>query len=166
MSANGVFVDIAGTLNQMVSSADSNRILVTLEYSHSNGRDFRREAMRLLSDLDGYDWCGVYRLEGATLVLDEYLGKPTEHTHIPVGAGVCGTAVALNKNQTVPDVRKLENYLACSLETRSEIVVLIHRDGVILGQIDIDGHTVGTFDRGDEKFLEQVAELIADRWTF
>lgn len=118
----------------------------------------------MLSRLDGYNWCGIYRLEGSELVLDEYVGAATDHTHIPVGRGVCGTAVAENANQIVADVRELTNYLSCSLETRSEIVVLIRKDGAILGQIDIDGHSVGSFGAEDEAFLNSLGELLAEKW--
>src|SRR5262245_32904635 len=72
-----------------------------------------------------YHWVGIYRLEGDTLVLGPYAGPHTDHDRIPVGHGVCGTAVAEDRNQVVGDVRALTNYLACNLETRSEIVVLI-----------------------------------------
>ncbi len=120
--------------------------------------------MLLLSALDGYDWCGVYRLDIDALELDAFVGDPTEHTRIPVGVGVCGTAVAMDQNQVVEDVRKLQNYLSCSIDTRSEIVVLIRRDGDILGQIDIDGHTLGAFDSSDERLLESVGEILASRW--
>lgn len=99
------------------------------------------------------------------LVLDEFVGAPTDHTQIEVGVGVCGTAIAEGTNQIVKDVRKLDNYLACSLETRSEIVVLVKRDDEILGQIDIDGHDVGAFDDSDERFLERLAAVLAERWT-
>ena len=64
----------------------------------------------------------------------------------------------------IEDVRNLYNYLACSLQTRSEIVVLIRRNEEILGQIDIDGHEVGAFDKSDETFLERLAEILAERW--
>jgi len=122
--------------------------------------------MSLLAGLDGYDWAGIYRLEGDELVLDECVGEATEHVRIPVGAGVCGTAVAERANQVIDDVRNLTNYLACSAKTRSEIVVLIHgKDGSILGQIDIDGHRVGAFDASDEGFLKEVAALLAERWV-
>lgn len=121
--------------------------------------------MRLLAELPDYRWVGVYRLEGDVLVLDEFVGAPTEHDRIPVGRGVCGTAVAEGRNVIVLDVRELDNYLACSLETRSEIVVLIrNRDGRILGQIDVDGHRVGAFDASDEALLGRVAEILAERW--
>jgi GAF domain-containing protein len=120
--------------------------------------------MARLSGLEGYDWSGIYRLEGNELVLDAYVGAETDHTRIPVGRGVCGTAVAEDRNQVVHDVRERTNYLACSAQTRSEIVVLIRRDGHILGQIDIDGHTVGAFGPEDEAFLDALAELLAARW--
>lgn len=120
--------------------------------------------MAALAAMPNYDWCGVYRLEGQTLVLDEYVGEETEHTEIPVGVGVCGTAVAANANQVVEDVRELENYLSCSVSTRSEIVVLIRTDSRVLGQIDVDGHGVGAFDATDETFLGSLAEILARRW--
>jgi len=121
--------------------------------------------MERLALLRGYNWCGVYRLEGDILVLDEFVGADTDHTRIPVGVGVCGTAVAEDQNQVVEDVRTLDNYLACSLVTRSEIVVLVKKDGVTLGQIDIDGHEVAVFDGSDEAFLERLAEFLANRWN-
>ncbi|RJO71574.1 MAG: GAF domain-containing protein [Myxococcales bacterium] len=122
-------------------------------------------AMRLIHDaLPHYRWVGVYWLSGDTLELGPYIGAPTDHTRIPVGRGVCGAAVAENRNQVIDDVRTLGNYLACSMETRSEIVVLI-RDagGRILGQIDADGHKVGAFDTSDEAFLELVAGLLVQK---
>jgi GAF domain-containing protein len=120
--------------------------------------------MQLLDALPDYNWSGIYRLEGDTLVLDEYVGAETDHTHIPVGRGVCGTAVAEDKNQVIADVTALENYLSCSISTRSEIVVLIRKDGKVLGQIDIDGHRVNAFGKTDEDMLEAIAEILAARW--
>ena len=121
------------------------------------------DALRVITGtFPHYNWLGVYYLDNGVLVLGPYIGAATEHTVISVGVGVCGTAVAENRNQIVTDVRTLENYLACSVETRSEIVVLIRDEtGNILGQIDADGHTVGTFDSTDEAFLEQVARRFA-----
>lgn len=122
--------------------------------------------MERLSRLPGYNWSGVYRLEEETLVLDEYVGAPTDHTHIPIGVGVCGTAVAENRNVVVEDVSALDNYLSCSISTKSEIVVLIRdASGKVLGQIDIDGHEVGAFDERDEKFLEELSRLLAEKWN-
>jgi GAF domain-containing protein len=111
-----------------------------------------------------YHWVGIYKLEGDTLVLGPYNGPFTDHDRIPVGRGVCGTAVAENRNQIIGDVRELTNYLACNLETRSEIVVLIRdAQGRILGQIDVDGTRVRSFGKDEEAFLESVAALLAPR---
>lgn len=111
-----------------------------------------------------YNWVGIYLIEGDMLVLHNYIGKPTEHTHIPIGRGVCGVAVAEGANQIVGDVTKLDNYLACSVETRAEIVVLIRRGPEILGQIDIDSDLENAFTTQDEGLLSRVADLIARRY--
>jgi L-methionine (R)-S-oxide reductase len=145
--------------NKVVSKLDS----ALSNFSTSETNKAIQTAMQLLHDeFEHYHWVGVYFLKGNTLVLGPYVGPETEHTHIPVGRGVCGTAVAENTNQIVDDVRRLSNYLACNLETRSEIVVLIRdpKTNRILGQIDIDGTEVGGFDQSDEKFLEEVAKRL------
>jgi putative methionine-R-sulfoxide reductase with GAF domain len=111
-----------------------------------------------------YNWVGIYLLEGDELLLHNYIGKPTEHTRISTGVGVCGTAVAEKTNQIVTDVSKLDNYLACSLETVSEIVVLIRRGEQIFGQIDIDSDTPAAFGPGDESLLSRVADQLARRF--
>ena len=136
-----------------------------LAASDRTGAKLRKLAMELLSSLPGYDWCGVYRLEGDALILDEYAGASTQHDRIPVGTGVCGTAVAENRNQIIDDVQSLENYLPCSLETRSEIVVLIRDGDAILGQIDIDSHSPSAFGPDDERLLEGVAAILAKAWS-
>ncbi len=148
----------------MISKADAERFLADLRQDNLQGADFRRKAMEMLSALPGYNWCGIYRLEGDTLILDEFVGAPTDHTRIAVGVGVCGTAVAEGRSQVIDDVRELSNYLSCSVQTRSEIVVLIRRGDEILGQIDIDGHEVGSFDSSDEAFLTELGTLLAGRW--
>ena len=139
-------------------------VLTKIQRSCNSGRALRFEAMSALAELPNYSWCGVYRLEGDMLLLDEYVGEATDHTEIPVGRGVCGTAVAEDTNQVIKDVRELSNYLSCSFKTRSEIVVLIKREGITLGQLDIDGHEVGAFGVDDEAFLESLAGLLAERW--
>lgn len=124
-----------------------------------------RKAVGILKQArENYNWVGIYLLEGDTLVLHNYIGKPTDHTHIPVGSGVCGTAVAERANQVVADVTKLDNYLACSVETRAEIVVLIRRGAEIFGQIDIDSDQENAFTREDESLLNRVADLLARRF--
>jgi L-methionine (R)-S-oxide reductase len=118
----------------------------------------------LKREREHYNWVGIYLVEGDTLVLHNYIGKPTEHTHIPVGKGVCGVAVAEGANQIVGDVTRLDNYLACSVETRSEIVVLIRRGINILGQIDIDSDQENAFTQQDESLLARIADLLARRF--
>ena len=100
-------------------------------------------------------------LRGDALELGPYVGAPTEHTRIPVGRGVCGTAVASRGNQVIEDVLEIDNYLACSRTVRSEIVVLIWDGDEVLGQIDADCDEVGAFGPEDEAFLIRVAAAIA-----
>ena len=112
-----------------------------------------------------FNWVGIYVLKGKVLELGPYIGAKSEHTRIAVGKGVCGTAVAENVDQNVADVRALENYLACSLETRSELVVLVRdRKGKILGQIDIDSHTPDAFGPDEEKAVKKVAQELGELW--
>jgi L-methionine (R)-S-oxide reductase len=139
-------------------------ILELVKECELSGRELREFAMAQLDTLPTYDWSGIYVLDGEMLHLDAFVGAATDHTEIPVGRGVCGTAVAENKNQVIKDVRELTNYLSCSAFTRSELVVLIRNGETILGQIDIDGHEVGAFDGQDERFLEELAALLAYRW--
>jgi GAF domain-containing protein len=148
----------------MVEISIASKILNELNASTLSGFELRKFAMEQLDQLPDYNWSGIYRLEVETLVLDAYVGAATDHTHIPVGRGVCGTAVAEDKNQVITDVRELTNYLACSTQTRSEIVVLIRKGDTILGQIDIDGHRVAAFDSSDEQLLKDMAAILADRW--
>lgn len=112
-----------------------------------------------------FDWVGFYELKGKSLQLGPYLGAPTEHVRIPVGKGVCGTAVAENRDLNVPDVSKRPEYLACSLETRSELVVLVRdRTGRIVGQIDIDSHALEAFGPEQERAVRQVADQLGALW--
>jgi L-methionine (R)-S-oxide reductase len=151
----------------MIVSGKATRFLADLDGRLAKSSDPAAIAMKAIAEqFPHYKWIGVYWLKGDNLVLGPYVGAPTEHDVIPVGRGVCGTAVAEGKNQVISDVRKLENYLACSVQTRSEIVVLIRKAGKIIGQIDADGHEVGAYDATDEALLTQVAERIADRLPF
>ena len=99
------------------------------------------------------------------LELGPYIGAPTEHTRIKVGVGVCGTAVARNEDLNVPDVTASDNYLACSVETQSELVVLVRdQDGIVLGQIDIDSHTHDAFSPSLEAAVKHIAQDLGDFW--
>ncbi len=112
-----------------------------------------------------FNWVGIYILKGKFLELGPYIGAATDHTRIPVGRGVCGTAVAEDADQNVPDVTASDNYLACSIETKSELVVLVRdKKGNILGQIDIDSHVVNAFGPDEEKAVRKVADELGQLW--
>ena len=135
-----------------------------VDSSASRDETLRYAVQILKQERNHYNWVGIYLLDGDTLVLHNYIGKPTEHTHIPVGTGVCGAAVAQGANQIVGDVTKVDNYLACSLETRAEIVVLIRKASEIVGQIDIDSDLENAFNYEDEILLNRVADLLGSRF--
>ena len=109
-----------------------------------------------------WDWSGIYLLVGDALVLGPRTA-PVDHSRIGLGEGVCGTAVSEDRNQVVDDVREVENYLACSIHTRSELVVLIKDSDKTVGEFDIDSDTVGAFTQEDEALLEEMGFLISGR---
>ncbi len=103
----------------------------------------------------------LYMLHGSELELEAFDGRPTEHTRIPVGAGICGRAVAERRDINVANVSNADGYLACSIETRSELVVLMRRHDEILGQIDIDSDVDGGFDEAEQRAVKAVADALA-----
>jgi GAF domain-containing protein len=122
-----------------------------------------KQAVRLLKDaIPYYGWVGIYLLDGDELVLGPYLGKPSPHTRIPLGRGICGAAATEKATIVVDDVNADPRYLACSIETRSEIVVPIMEEGEVLGEIDIDSDAPAAFGDADRRLLEQVASLLAE----
>lgn len=146
----------------MVTAGQAQAFLANLDTLLARSEEPATAAVQALaSGFPHYKWVGIYWLKGDVLVLGPYVGAPTDHDYIAIGRGVCGTAVAQGKNQIVSDIRLLSNYLACSVETRSEIVVLIRKDNQIIGQIDADGHEPGAFDQTDEALLAAVAERLA-----
>ncbi|QFZ53779.1 GAF domain-containing protein [Oceanihabitans sp. IOP_32] len=117
----------------------------------------------LESNIDYYNWVGFYFVNGdkQELILGPYVGEPTDHTVIPFGKGICGQVAVSNKNFVVPDVKAQDNYIACSLTVKSEIVVPIFVNGKNVGQIDIDSNTLDPFTEKDERFLEFVCEKVS-----
>ena len=103
----------------------------------------------------------AYMLHDGELVLEAFSGRETEHTRIPVGQGVCGTAVATGEDQNVPDVAAIGNYLACNLETKSELVVLIRRGQATLGQLDIDSDVPAGFTEPHHRAVKDIADALA-----
>lgn len=117
----------------------------------------------LRSNINYYNWVGFYFAEHSTqtLHLKAFAGEPTDHTVIPFGKGICGQVAESHQNFVVPDVKAQDNYIACSIDVKAEIVVPLFKDGVNIGQIDIDSHTPDPFTTEDERFLEWINENVA-----
>lgn len=117
----------------------------------------------LKKEVPHYDWVGFYFKNGdkRELKLGPYAGELTDHTIIPFGKGICGQVAESNKNFVVPDVKAQDNYIACSITVKSEIVVPLFVNGENIGQIDIDSNTVDPFSPSDERFLEFVNSEVA-----
>ncbi|EHO04835.1 GAF domain-containing protein [Myroides odoratimimus] len=110
-----------------------------------------------------YDWVGFYFAvpEERVLHLGPYSGPETDHTVIPFGKGICGQVAVSNETFLVEDVTAQDNYIACSITVKSEIVVPLFVDGVNIGQIDIDSNTINAFTAEDQSFLELLNVEIA-----
>lgn len=114
----------------------------------------------LKSEVYHYDWVGFYILNESKnqLELGPYSGKATDHTHIPVGKGVCGQVAASNATMIVQDVSQMENYISCSIDVQSEIVVPIKKNGKFVAEIDIDSHSPAPFAEEDKFLLEEICK--------
>jgi L-methionine (R)-S-oxide reductase len=121
---------------------------------------------RLKERLPHFDWVGFYMIdkagdgEGPLLVLGPYVGAITPHTRIPLNQGICGAAASTGRTVIVDDVNADPRYLACSLETKSEIVVPIFVKGEVVGELDIDSHTPAAFTADDRQLVEHCARLV------
>ena len=131
------------------SATPENRLQVLCEFLRSN--------------ISYYDWVGFYFRNGEKeeLKLGPYAGAPTDHTIIPFGKGICGQVALSNANFVVPDVAAQDNYIACSISVKSEIVVPLFVNGKNIGQIDIDSETKDPFTEEDERFLEFINKEVA-----
>jgi GAF domain-containing protein len=148
-----------------VAILDADRVVTRLRSAFNHGAD-RQALLALAAELvraagAPYTSVYLYMLDGDELVLEAWSGRETEHDRIAVGKGVCGTAVATGEDQNVGDVQGRENYIACNLFTRSELVVLIRRAGQVLGQIDVDSDQLDPFTAEEERAVRQVAEALA-----
>jgi len=126
-------------------------------------RALERAVFEVKAAMPDYAWVGIYLLQDGELVLGPFLGKPSPHTRIPVGRGICGAAAAEKQTIVVDDVSADERYLACSLDTRSEIVVPIMRGDRVLGEIDIDSDRAAAFGGKDRALLEAVAGMLSEK---
>jgi L-methionine (R)-S-oxide reductase len=128
-------------------------------------RALERAVHLLKQQVPAYTWVGIYLLEGDELVLGPFVGKPSPHTRIPLGAGICGAAATERTTIVVDDVNADPRYLACSIETKSEIVVPIMDADRVFGEIDIDSDQPAAFGAADRAMLEAVAAALAPRLT-
>lgn len=117
----------------------------------------------LQNEVPHYHWVGFYFVNGdkKELKLTNFVGKPTEHTLIPFGKGICGQVAVSNQNFVVQDVTEQDNYISCGIDVKSEVVIPIFKNGKNIGQIDIDSHQIAPFSEEDERFLEFVAAHVA-----
>ncbi len=120
---------------------------------------------KLLKDnVSHYDWAGFYLVDKTRqneLILGPFEGEPTEHVRIQFGRGICGQAAQLKRTFVAQDVSKETNYLSCSLNVKSEIVMPIFKNGKIVGELDIDSHTLSAFTHEDEVFLRKICKIVS-----
>lgn len=118
----------------------------------------------LEANVEYYNWVGFYFRNGdkEELKLGPYVGELTDHTIIPFGKGICGQVAVSNENFVVPDVKAQDNYIACSITVKAEVVVPIFVNGENIGQIDIDSNTADPFTEADERFLEFVCKEVSE----
>jgi L-methionine (R)-S-oxide reductase len=124
-----------------------------------------RAVAALKQGIAHYSWVGIYLVDGNELALGPFLGKPSPHTRIPLGRGICGAAATEKRTIVVDDVNSDPRYLACSIDTKSEIVVPIIQGTEVLGEIDIDSDRPAAFGPADRRLLEAVAAVLAPRLT-
>ncbi len=122
---------------------------------------------KINTGLDHYDWVGFYFMDHSNqkLHLGPYVGAPTDHTVIDFGKGICGQVAISGETYFAADVNAESNYIACSIDVKSEIVVPLYQGEMLIGQIDIDSHRVDRFQKEDESFLKEVNRLISERFT-
>ncbi len=135
-----------------------------LSFDNLNTEEKLTRVCELLQEhITYYDWVGFYFANEAekTLHLKAFAGEPTDHTVIPFGKGICGQVAVSNNNFVVPNVKAQDNYIACSIHVKAEIVIPLFKDGKNIGQIDIDSNTADPFTEADERFLEWVNEEVA-----
>jgi len=145
----------------------SQRLIKELKnFDTISGNELQKSLVQWLDEeVSHYNWTGFYFMndEKQQLEIGPYVGAYTDHTVIPYGRGICGQVAVSGKTFEVPDVHAQDNYLACSIVTKSEIVVPIYKGDNLVGQIDIDSHELDPFTQEDHNLLEAVANFVAQR---
>ena len=148
---------------------EPNDVLKELQELRDNGflsdALLRRAVKDVAASDDRFDWVGVYLVNPNENViwLHNYVGKPTTHSKIPIGEGICGTAVAEGENTNVPDVSAVDHYIVCDRRTKSEMVVLIRAGDEIFGLIDVDSRTEDAFTDEDGTAIQVLADKLAEQ---
>ena len=151
---------MAATYDDVLSS-----VRLAIEQAPSYTEAMTQAVATLKEQMPDYSWVGIYLMDGQELLLGPYRGKPSPHTRIPLNQGICGAAASHKETIIVDDVDADPRYLACSLETRSEIVVPIMRGDDVLGEIDIDSDKKAAFGPADRELLEAVAGLLSRKFS-
>ena len=148
----------------MISEILKTQITTIIQNTANTPEQRMEEICTVLKEsISYYDWVGFYfaNHEAKTLHLKAYAGEATDHTVIPFGKGICGQVAVSNENFVVPDVHAQDNYIACSITVKAEIVIPLFKNGKNIGQIDIDSNTPDPFSLEDETFLTWVNEQVA-----
>lgn len=138
------------------------KIIDQLLIASENNENVVEKTVEVLKSISHYTWVGIYLVEGEYLVLKHYIGRPTEHTKIRIGQGICGAAIVDKHTIVVPNVSSDARYIVCSEETKSEIVVPIWSKDRIIGEIDIDSDILDAFHEDDRVMLEKIADILGD----
>ena len=148
---------------------EPNDVLKELEDLRDNGFLSDTLLRRVVKDVaaadDRFDWVGIYLVDSEENVvwLHNYVGRATTHSKIPIGEGVCGTAVAEGENANVPDVSAVDHYIECDRRTKSEMVVLIGGGDEIFGLINIESRTEKAFTDEDSTAVQSLADKLAEQ---
>lgn len=146
------------TLNYDTAEEEIKKIILKYESSQV----LQKVVYFLHNNFDNYSWVGIYIVDGDELILGPWKGEQaTNHKKIPIGKGICGSAATSGKTEIVSDVTKDKRYLACFISTRSEIVVLIKKNDMVIGEIDIDSDIPNAFNKRDAVFLEKIADMLS-----
>lgn len=138
------------------------KIKAVIENKDSLAEKLTQICILLYGGISYYNWVGFYLTDetGKNLILGPYVGAPTDHTKIAFGQGICGQAAERRSTFIVQDVTKETNYLSCSPKVKSEIVVPIFKDDQVVGELDIDSHTIAPFTDEDRAYLENICAVL------
>ncbi len=152
-------LSVSEILDQLPSKVDE-----ILDTECNVAKKLMKVCMLLEQSIPYYDWVGFYLPDPNShreLILGPYIGEETDHDRIPYGIGICGQVAESNETFVSDDVQKESNYLSCSVNVRSEIVVPVKKNGAFVGQLDIDSHTVAAITEKDRAILEEICEKLS-----